>query len=117
MTVTKYNKSVNTEKKNMDFLTLMEIFINAFSRILKKKFRKVCKAPTKKWRLKVDLQGKRISDICLQTREFAYLLCFPHQCFDVRLLSGFLKLRIEPVFRVYELKCIKVILKFALFPN
>lgn len=66
----------------------MEILINSFNGILKKKFEKVCEAPTKKWRLKVDLQRERISDNCLQTTEFACLL-FPCQSFGDGLFIWF----------------------------
>lgn len=85
----------------MDFPTLMEILRNALTGIQRKRkrFRRVCKVPTEKWRLEVDLQGKRISDICLQITRIASLICFPYQSLGDCFLSNFLKSRIEHGFR------------------
>lgn len=77
-------------EKKMDFLTLMEILRNALTGIQRKRkrFRRVCKVPTEKRRLEVDLQRKRISDICLQITKMACLLRFPYQslgdCFFIQ---------------------------------
>lgn len=99
--MTKYKCSANTEK-SMGFLPLMEILRTACKEIQRKRKRlgRVCKVPTGKWSLKAELQKTRISDICL--------LCLPCQSLGDWFLSSFLKSRIEPGFRAYEVKCIKV---------
>lgn len=107
--MTKCKCSANSEK-SMDFLPLMEILRTACKEIQRKRKRlgRVLKVPTGKWNLKAELQKTRISDICL--------FCFPCQSPGDWVLSSFLKSRIEPGFRAYGVKCIKVSF-FVLFLN
>lgn len=108
--VTKYEHSANPEK-NMTFLPLVEILITACNKMQRKRkrFGRVCKVPIGSWSLKAELQRKIISCFCL--------LCFPWQSLGDWFLFTFLKSRLEPGFRTYVLKYIKVALQFVLFPN